>query len=317
MTTSPDTPVFLMCPPEHFAIDAPPTSGAANDMMIEGARVYAADPAGFRRAATRKWENLRGVLERELGAEIIELEAQEGLSDQVFSADASISLMMDDGTSVAFLSRFTYEERQAEVALHAEALRAYDPKRELREASYNIEGCGDNVYDPVRDLFWSGFTPTPARSAAGCGRSDVRAHRELEQATGVDVVDLQVRRPFFHLDTAVAILPRGHVMCCAEGISDASLEILKERAFEPYGLSVEEHLIPVTRVDADRYACNVVTHEDRVVLPEVSDELLETMRAKGYEPITVDLKEFILSGGGPHCLTNLVNERREPASVKP
>ena len=206
MTTSPDTPVFLMCPPEHFAIDAPSASGAANDMMIEGAKIYAADPAGFRRAAMRKWESLRAALERELGAEIIELEAKQGLSDQVFSADASISLTMDDGASVAFLSRFTYEERQEEVALHAEALRAFDPSRALREASFNIEGCGDNVYDPVRDLFWSGYTPTPARNAAGCGRSDVRAHRELEEATGVEVVDLQVRRPFFHLDTAVAIL---------------------------------------------------------------------------------------------------------------
>ena len=131
MTTSPDTPVFLMCPPEHYAIDSYPTIGVANDMSIEGARVYSADPAGFRRLAMRKWEAFREVLVRELGAEIIEIEAQEDLCDQVFSADASISLTMEDGASVALLSRFTYDERQREVELHAE-YRAMGPTAHRR-----------------------------------------------------------------------------------------------------------------------------------------------------------------------------------------
>ncbi len=310
-----DTPVYLMCPPEHYAIDAHQTAGPANDMSIEGARVYASDPAAFRERAMRKWERFRAVLEKELGASIIELRAGDGLSDQVFAADGSISLTRADGSSAALLSRFTYEERQAEVAAHAEALRAFDPSRELHEAAFNIEGCGDNVYDPCRDVFWSGCTPAPTRAEAGCGRSDARAHAQLEQLTGAEVVGLEVRRPFFHLDTAVAILPGGHVMCCADGLSGAAFETLRARAFEPFGFTEDEHLIRVTRADAERYACNIVTRGDRVVLPNVSDELLDRLRACGYEPITVDLVEFILSGGGPHCLTNRVNERRVVASA--
>ena len=310
-----DVPVYLMCPPEHYAIDAHATAGPANDMSVEGARVYANDPAAFRERAVRKWERFRAVLERELGARIIELPASEGLSDQVFAADGSISLTRPDGSSVALLSRFTYEERQAEVVSHAEALRAYDPSCELHEATFNIEGCGDNVYDPCRDVFWSGCTREPKRSEAGCGRSDARAHAQLEELTGAEAVGLEVRRPFFHLDTAVAILPGGHVMCCPDGLSDDAFMALRTRAFAPFGLTEDEHLIRVSRADAERYACNVVTRGDRVVLPNVSDALLDRLRASGYDPITVDLEEFILSGGGPHCLTNRVNERRVVASA--
>ncbi len=310
-----NAPVFLMCPPEHYAIAPHPVSGHANEMAVEGERVYRRDPAGFRRTAMRKWEVFRDTLVRELGAEIVEVAPRAGLKDQVFAADASISLVADDDAGVGLLSRFTYEERQAEVAAHAEVLRSYAPGRVLAHAERNIEGCGDNVYDPVRDVYWSGCTEAPTRADAGAGRSDQRAHDQLAAVTGVEVVSLLVRKPFFHIDTAVAILPRGHIMCCPDGLSERAFETLRERAFAPFGLSEEEHLIRVSRADAERYACNVVARDDRVVLPYASDELKGELKRRGYDAVVVDLREFILSGGGPHCLTNQLNERRAPSPI--
>jgi len=317
--STPD-PVFLMCPPERFTIpEPPPGAGHANEMCVEGRRVFAQDPAGFRKRASDKWERLRATLERELGAEIITLEPREGLDDQVFAADASISLCWTDEhgeqAGAALLSRFTYEERQPEAELHAAAIEAFDPTREIKRAGFNIEGCGDNVYDPKRDLFWSGCTRSPDRATAGAGRSDPRAHAQLAELTGVEVVSLEVRKPFFHLDTAVAVLPFGHILCCKDGLAPHAYETLKERAFEPFGLDAESHLIEVTKEDAARYACNVVARGTLVVLPQVSDDLLDTLRDRGYEPLPHDLTEFIHSGGGPHCLVNQLNERRFPGKV--
>lgn len=308
-------PIFLMCPPEHFAIGPRPGGGYANDMSVEGARVYSRDPVGFRAQAMRQWESFRDILVRELGAEIIEIAPAAGLADQVFAADASISLV-DGGDARALLSRFTYSERQAEVEAQREALCAFDPQRTFTAALHNIEGCGDNVYDALRDVFWSGCTPKPTSELAQCGRSDARAHSELAESMGVEVVSLEVRRPFFHLDTAVAVLPLGHVMCCRDGLSGDAFERLCERAFDAFDLPRAEYLIEVSREDAALYACNVVARGERVVLPPVSEALNETIRRKGYEPIPADLSRFILSGGGPHCLTNRINEARSSARAR-
>jgi N-dimethylarginine dimethylaminohydrolase len=313
-------PVFLMCPPEHFRIPEPtPGAGFANEMSVEGYRVYTRDPEGFRARAMKNWLRYREILERELGADVRLLEAREELPDQVFTADPSISLTWTGEDvreqSVALLSRFTYEERQSEADLHATALRDFDPSREIRFAEFNIEGCGDNVYDPKRDLFWSGCTASPGRDHAGDGRSDARAHAQLAALTGVRVESLEVRKPFFHLDTTVAVLPFGHILCCREGLAEHAYRKLRELAFEPFGLDPEEYLIEVSLEDAARYACNIVARGRLIVMPEVSDDLLERIRRSGYEPITTDFTEFIHSGGGPHCLVNQLNERRFPGKV--
>lgn len=307
-------PVLLMCPPEHYRIREPhPSAGHANDQSHEGFRVYQRDPAGFLNRSMKKWEALRTILERELGATIRTTDPVPGLDDQVFAADASISLVRRDeeGGAVSLLSRFTYDERQPEAEIHAAHLRAFDPARDIRTADFNIEGCGDNVYDALRDVFWSGCTRSPARARAGEGRSDARAHAQLAEFTGVEVIGLEVRRPFFHLDTTVAVLPHGHVLCGADGLTPAARSTLISRAFEPFGLDPDEYLINVSREDAERYACNVVTRDDVVVLPTVSDELLTALASKGYRPIPTDLTEFIHSGGGPHCLVNQINEPRK------
>jgi len=315
--TTPD-PVFLMCPPEHFAIpEPPPGAGHANEMSVRGREVFARDPGGFRKRAIEKWERYRAILERDLGADIRLLEPDPALPDQVFAADASISLTWtgEDAQeqSAALLSRFTYAERQPEAELHAEAISRFAPDRRVRRAAFPIEGCGDNVYDPKRDLFWSGCTPNPGRANAGEGRSDARAHAQLEALTGVRVESLEVRSPFFHLDTALAVLPFGHLLVCREGLAPRAYETLRDRAFEPFGLDSETHLIEVSKADAERYACNVVARGAIVVMPMVSDDLLGTIRDRGYEPVATDFTEFIHSGGGPHCLVNHLNERRSPA----
>ncbi len=298
-----------MCPPEHYAILPDPEAGHANDLSVAGERAYRKDPAGFRIRAMRKWTTFRQILERELGATIIEIEPEPGLTEQVFAADASLSLVLKD-SSAALMSRFTYSERQAEVEAHKRALLAFDPDRILHYADHPIEGCGDNVYDPYRDLFWSGCTDSPSRQTAGSGRSDARAHTQLAQITGVEVIGLNIQRPFFHLDTALAVLPSGHIMCCRDGLSNAAYQQLIQRAFAPFGLGPHVYLIEVSDEDASRYACNIIAHENHLVLPPVSDALVTKLKQRGYEPITTNLDEFILAGGGPHCLTNQINERR-------
>jgi N-dimethylarginine dimethylaminohydrolase len=57
---------------------------------------------------------------------------------------------------------------------------------------------------------------------------------------------------------------------------------------------------------ADDAAClglNGVSDGRHVVLPLEATGLAEQLKARGYEPIMVDMSELRKSGGGPKCCT--------------
>jgi len=302
--------ILLMCPPDGYEIPAPnPNTGHANDFAIQGYAEFKKSPKKFRKEAERQWVNLRNIF-NDLGVITVEMPPQENQPDLVFTADPSLSFQDRTGKLVTIFSRFSNEERQIEVDAHSAFFEKELPERPLVSSHYRIEGTGDNVYDPARDLFWSGYTHTAGRHNAAAGRSDQRAHSALQQLTGVDVVSLAVKRPFFHIDTSLGALSRGHLVVYKGGMQPLAYQKMISNAFDRFGLKRDEFLIEVSEEDAAKYACNLRCVGNTVIMPEVSNELQERIRAKGYQVITTNLSQFIYSGGSVHCLTNNLNEQR-------
>ena len=318
MTKIEYTDTLLMCPPEHYKIAAPDAeNGHANDFANQGHLEYSANPARFVAKAVKQWESLRDRFSS-LGLNIVELEPQADLEDIVFTADPSLSLITTDRMGAAdadprivtITSRFSNEERQGEVDHSVAFIEKFSPRRGIVSAHYNTEGTGDNYYDAFRDVYWSGYVPNASRKNAAAGRSDIRAHAGLEALTGVPVVSMAVKRPFFHIDTAMTPLSRGHIIAYQDGMQPEAFEKLKREGFERYGMNPDEYLILVDAEDAAKYACNLRCVEDTIVMPSCSDDLQNRLKDKGYDVVTHDMSQFIFAGGAMHCLTNNLNEKR-------
>ncbi|PCI00816.1 MAG: hypothetical protein COB76_02645, partial [Alphaproteobacteria bacterium] len=142
------------------------------------------------------------------------------------------------------------------------------------------------------------------------GRSDIRAHKGLEAVTGVPVVSMAVKEPFFHIDTCMTPLTNGHIIAYKDGMKPEAFENLMQEGFKRYGMDPEEYLILVSKEDAENYACNLVCVGNNIIMPQVSDGLQDRLKSKGYEVTCLDMSVFINDGGAMHCLTNNLNEQR-------
>lgn len=311
-------PVLLMCPPEYYAIPQPNTdAGHANDFAYKGYKEQEKDPKKFRNIAFKQYNNLKSAFNA-LGILTPELPPKKDMPDLCFTADPTLSLitvakedaLKSNPSAITILSRFSNEEREMEVLVNATFLEEMFPKRGFMRSHFRTEGTGDNVYDPYRDVIWSGFVPNAGRMNAASGRSDARAHKALELATGAPVISMAVKKPFFHIDTSMAPLTNGHILCFKEGMQPEAYETLLREGLDRYGLPHEEYLIEVDEKDAYRYACNLRCIGDTIVMPECSDSLKDHLHEKGYDVVTIDMTQFIHSGGAVHCLTNNLNERR-------
>jgi N-dimethylarginine dimethylaminohydrolase len=307
------TPVLLMCSPDFYKISPPdPEHGYANDFAIKGYELFIKDTKGFRSNARKQWSNLKSVFEA-AGARIILVKPNELADDAVFTADPSLSLIThNDGvaSSISIFSHFSNEPRQREVAISSETIEAYEPSRSFIMSYYRTEGTGDNVYDPYRDCFWSGYVSNAGRATAAAGRSDIRSHAMLTKLTGVSVISMAVKQPYFHIDTSMAPLPGGHIVCYPDGMKAEAYERILKQGLDQYGLKHDDFLIKVSDEDANRYACNLRVIGKTVIIPECSQELQDRIKKAGYDVVTVPMTYFMATGGAPHCLSNNINETR-------
>ena len=304
-----NSPVVLFCGAAHYYIPEPNTEhGPANDLQVEGRKAYLKDRKGFVEKAVEQSHGLYEAL-MAAGASVVSLQELEGHPDQVFTADASFSLV-DHGSVKTVMSHFSNEERQPEVDLHRAFFDSVDPERSMIVNPHNFEGTGDNLYDPFRDVFWSGYAVDPGRHSAAHGRSSKLAHTFLRKTLGVPVVSLQTKKPFFHIDTALGALPRGEMIVYPGGLENFDEKGFCEFAFERYGLKASENYIAIDKADAMAYGANFRVFGNTVVMPECSQKLQDQIKKRGYDVVTVDLKQFIYSGGAVHCMANRIDEPR-------
>ncbi|HUC66357.1 MAG TPA: arginine deiminase-related protein [Stellaceae bacterium] len=285
------TPVLLLTDPAHFEV-----SYTINPWMAPAA--WAADPAGHRAAARRSFRALAAAL-RAAGARLEIMPGVAGLPDMVFPANAAVVL---DGA--VLVARFRHPERQGEEQhfrdqFHALMRRGFFDEVAQFPARCFQEGAGDCLWDATRGRFWAGYGQRSTRQAAD----------EVAAFFGREVTALELVSPrFYHLDVCFCPLSGGEILYYPPAFSPAALAAIRD-SVAPQGL------IEATDEDAERFNVNAVNIDDRLVMASASPRLVARLAERGYRVDEVDLRPFILSGGGAYCMTLRLDRRSSAAGA--
>jgi N-dimethylarginine dimethylaminohydrolase len=256
---------ILMCPPDYYGIEY-----EINPWMK---REQGSTPE----RARQQWQKLHDTL-RGLGAEIEQMAPQPGLPDLVFTANAGMIF----GRRF-FSSRFRHEVRARETPSFDAWFAAHGFTVEHLPEDVFFEGAGDALF--CGPTLFAGYRI----------RSDVRGHQYLAEVLGKLVLPVELVNPYFyHLDTCFCPLAPGEALWYPG-------------AFDAYGRKVIESHIPrllaVTETDANRFGCNAVVMGRTVVVNAGCGQMMADLRTWGFNPLAVELDEFIKSGGSAKCLT--------------
>jgi len=282
----PTTTLLMMCPPDHYEVGY-----AINPWMDpEG---WSRDPVGNQKLAQEEWQALKSLYES-LGAAVIEEPAVEDLPDLVFASNAGFAL-----DKKMLLAHFRNPERQGEEQINA---RFFEECRrdgtlvsvDSMPADVFFEGGGDAVFDKFRNLIWLGHGQ----------RSSFEAKEILERTFGLKIVDLPlISADFYHLDTALAPLPRGHIMYVPRAFDEETIARIKEVAGN------DTYLIPLSEEESGSFCANAVALRDHIVLGACSDQLRGRLEEFGYQVHTTPLPRFLMGGGAAYCLTCRLDHR--------
>lgn len=265
---------YLMCEPSHFTVNY-----SINPWMEP------AKPTDTARAV-EQWQKLHDLY-IELGHEVELIDPLAGYPDMVYTANGGFVI---DGR--AYVPKFRFVERQGEAPAFADWFRGagYDT---VIPAEVN-EGEGDFLLVGDVILAGTGF------------RSTGDSHREVGEVFGREVVSLTLTDPrFYHLDTAIAVLDpvqgvenggpeRANIAYLPDAFDDASRAILEERFPEAILVSDEDGSVFGLNSSSDGY---------NVIISPRAKGFEKQLRERGYNPITVDLSELLLGGGGIKCCT--------------
>ena len=217
-----------------------------------------------------------------LGFDVHLIDPIDGLPDMVYAANGGFVI---DG--IAYGAKFTYPQRQPEGPAYMDWFAANDLA--VREPVEINEGEGDFLL--VGDVILAG---TGFRSASN-------SHEEVSTIYGRPVITLTLVNPsFYHLDTAIAVLDasptsgNGEIAYLPSAFDEPSLAILRERFPDA---------IIVTEEDAAILGLNSYSDGYNVVIAAKAKDFDRQLRARGFNPIGVDLSELLLGGGGVKCCT--------------
>jgi ornithine--oxo-acid transaminase len=262
---------YLMCAPAHFDV-----SYAINPWMDTTVAVD-------RERAQRQWDALVQVL-RDAGAQIETLEPQPGLPDLVFTANLGL---VDATTFIP--ARMRHPERRAETA-HAE--------RWFRDHGFAIRPLGEDVVqEGAGDALPFGATLVAGHRA----RSSAAAYVELARLVDGAILPVELADPrFYHVDIVFCPL-------------DSRSALYAPDALDPDGARLVAKLVPdaiaLTTDEAEAFCANAVVVGRTVVMAACTQRLRRELRARGFEPVVVDVSEFLKAGGGPRCLTLALDVR--------
>lgn len=261
---------YLMCRPEHYTV-----SYSINPWMEP------ANPTDTA-LAVAQWQKLYDTY-IELGHEVELIDPLPGYPDMVYTANGGFLI---DG--IAYGPSFRYVERQGEAPAFIDWFRAhgYDTRvpEEVNEGEGDFLLAGDVI------LAGTGF------------RSTGDSHAEVARIFDREVVSLTLVDPrFYHLDTALAILDP-----VVEDGAEVGIAYLPS-AFDDASRAELERRFPnailVSDEDGAVFGLNSASDGRNVIISPRAKGFEVQLRERGYNPITVDLSELLLGGGGIKCCT--------------
>ena len=312
-----------MCPPNHLT--ARPDVHA-NKKEAEHYHDITADLSSFRNEAQQQWTSLKGHF-KTVGAQVSAVPLSAGTTDQTYTADPAFTLVNDDLERIYIVaSQFSNAHRNAEVQTfltHLKSIFSSHPIYKdyeccVHHMKTSFEGTGDNIYDPYRDLIFSGYTTHLGKNDPSQGRSSITSHQTLSEVTGVAVISLEVQHPCFHIDTCLGFLPDGPALVYRAGMTENAFKNLQQKAFKDFGLDPTKCIIEVTQNEAENhFVTNLVCIGNTVFIPHFGNGNYEPVRpafktqlsALGYDIKWTDMSAFIKVGGAVHCTSHLLHHR--------
>lgn len=222
--------------------------------------------------AVGQWNTLASKI-KQLDAKVSHVPPREGLPDMVFTANAG--LLLNNG--VFILSSFKHEERQREEEHFQKWF--LDQGHEVQWTEHKFEGAGDALYLGDKLVGGYGFR-TEQDAYVGLFEPDIK----------VKLIDPY----FYHLDTCFCPLHDGHYMIWPGAFDEESLNKIRH---------LEGLEIPIIESEAKQFACNAVVIGKDVILPSGCPDTMQKLDQAGYTLHTVEMSEFIKSGGACKCLT--------------
>ncbi len=268
----------LMIHPSHFQV-----RHVINPHMV--GMIGAVDPD----RALAEWEAIREAYES-LGFPVMVVEGVDEYPDIVFAANQLLPYIDANGRPALVLSRMAKVERQGEVAYLVESFRPLGYSLHPLQTPLPLEGTGDAIWQPGRNLIWGGHG----------FRTEESSWQEVAVITGARIVPLTlVHEHMYHLD--VALMP-----------------IDESTAFSYRGAFDEEswarlaagfpRLIEVPSSEAlEGFALNGHCPDGKtLLLPDGNPKTRALAESLGLEVRELATAEFQKSGGSIFCLKNML-----------
>jgi len=257
----------LMCEPLHFS---------SLDYSINPWMTFAAID---NKKALRQWKKLVKIYQ-DLGIQIETIEQHKKYPDMVFATDQGI---IQKKTVV--LSRFKHTERKGESELYEQWFRTKGYATTHLPEDVYFEGNGNA-------LFWNDSL------FIGLGyRADEKTHKQISKIFDQHIVPLEVVNPkFYHLDVGFFPLNKETIFYYPPAFSEKSRGVLKK---------LVPNLIEFSDEEAYGFAANSIVTGNHVI-HQKNNSFRNKLEKLGYTSEEVDMSEFMKSGGGIHCLTNVL-----------
>ncbi|MBW3608086.1 MAG: ornithine--oxo-acid transaminase [Actinobacteria bacterium] len=236
-----------------------------------------------RARARRQWDALVATL-RAAGAQIEILPPQRGLPDLVFTANLGL---VDGETFIP--ARMRHAERRAEPALAEHWFAAH---------GYAIRRLGDDV---VQEGAGDALPFDGTLVGAYRTRSSASSYVDLARIVDARILPVELSdERFYHLDIAFCPLDSHSALVALDKFDEDSRRRLLALVADPIVLTAEE---------VEAFGANAVVVGRTVVMAACSPRLDKALRARGFEPVVVEVSEFLKAGGGPRCLTLALDVR--------
>ena len=120
---------------------------------------------------------------------------------------------------------------------------------------------------------------------------------------GFEVKYAPIDEYYVHIDLMVCMLAEKLAAVCLDTTEPETVDWLRGKGIE---------IVPVSFADTMALGCNVVAlGNDRVLSVASSKDLNAKLRALGFTVYDPDMSQYLLAGGGVHCMCQPL--RRDPA----
>lgn len=275
------------------------------------------------------------ALYRHHGHQVTILPPTPGLIDQHYSTDSNKNFQFakkagknEEGEQLWELTKplalspnFTHESRQGEAVHKRRYLKTtsrnpnQDAQRTLIQMENKME-FGDTRIALLphpktgKPFILAGLAATETINIDGrdkevIGRSTKEGHEEFQRHINqhidpnIEVVTVELKQPFYHMDTTGVVTQDGHFFTCKEAYSEKSWEDLTKL----FGNKLVE--VPLEDIDKG-FGGNATSFGNEIYISDkVSMETAELMASKGFNVNMTPIPWTIASGGGHRCMTSV------------